>query len=50
MIDGETPCAFIELKDLLFIFGPIKKTSTGKIQKAQLRNQAIEFIKTRSLS
>ena len=70
---GETPCAFIELKDgfeisadqlrdwcqkylagfklpSLFIFGPIKKTSTGKIQKAQLRNQAIEFIQTHSLS
>ena len=70
---GETPCAFIELKDgfeisadqlrdwcqkylagfklpSLFIFGPIKKTSTGKIQKAQLRNQAIDFIQTHSLS
>ena len=30
----------------LFIFGPIKKTSTGKVQKAQLRAQAIETLKT----
>ncbi|MDF2115702.1 acyl-CoA synthetase [Roseiarcaceae bacterium H3SJ34-1] len=60
---GETPCAFIELKDgasadeadiIAFckqhlanfkvpksvVFGPIPKTSTGKIQKFQLREQA----------
>jgi fatty-acyl-CoA synthase len=60
---GETPCAFIELKDgatateadiITFckqnlagfkvpksvVFGPIPKTSTGKIQKFQLRAQA----------
>ncbi len=66
---GETPCAFVELKDgqeisevelrdwckkhlagfklpSLFIFGTIKKTSTGKVQKAKLRAQAIEIAKT----
>ena len=59
---GETPCAFIELKDnteateaeiIAFcrsqmpgfktpkavVFGPIPKTSTGKIQKFMLRDQ-----------
>ncbi|MBL6947937.1 MAG: acyl-CoA synthetase [Rhodospirillales bacterium] len=63
---GETPCAFIELKDpsrppteqdiidfcrdniarfkapKTVIFGPIPKTSTGKIQKFKLREQAKE--------
>ncbi len=60
---GETPCAFILLKDgaetteaelvafcrqhlagfkipKTFVFGPLPKTSTGKIQKFQLRNAA----------
>ncbi len=63
---GETPCAFIELKDgaeavtaeemIEFcrdnmahfkcprhvVFGPLPKTSTGKIQKFKLRDQARE--------
>ena len=62
---GETPCAFIELKDgikateeeiILFckenmagfkrpkhvIFGELPKTSTGKIQKFELRKKAKE--------
>ena len=61
---GETPCAFIELKDVAVppdeediigfcrdnlahykcprhvVFGPLPKTSTGKIQKYKLREQA----------
>jgi fatty-acyl-CoA synthase len=60
---GETPCAFIQLKDgetatteeiIAFarrhlagfkcprtvVFGPLPKTSTGKIQKFTLREQA----------
>jgi len=61
---GETPCAFVELKDgagetttddiIAFcrdnlahykcpravVFGPLPKTSTGKIQKFKLRDQA----------
>jgi fatty-acyl-CoA synthase len=61
---GETPCAFVELKDAPespseediigfcrdnlahykcprhVIFGPVPKTSTGKIQKFKLREQA----------
>ena len=63
---GETPCAFIELKDgasvseadlIAFcrqhmahfktpkrvVFGTIPKTSTGKVQKFTLRNQAREL-------
>jgi len=63
---GETPCAFIELKDGAgdiseqeivdfcrgqlahykaprhVVFGPLPKTSTGKIQKFKLRQQAAE--------
>ena len=60
---GETPCAFVELKDSarlteqeiiehcraglarfkvpkLVVFGPLPRTSTGKIQKFMLRQQA----------
>ncbi|MDQ3828978.1 MAG: hypothetical protein M3361_06655, partial [Candidatus Tectomicrobia bacterium] len=60
---GETPCAFLELKDgatatekeiiefcrshlahfkapKMVVFGPLPKTSTGKIQKFILRDQA----------
>ena len=61
---GETPCAFVELKDVPkppieediiqfcrdnlahyksprhVVFGPLPKTSTGKIQKFKLREQA----------
>ncbi len=61
---GETPCAFVELKDVPkspseediiefcrdnlahykcphhVVFGPVPKTSTGKIQKFKLRQQA----------
>jgi fatty-acyl-CoA synthase len=60
---GETPCAFIELKEgalvseeelmahcrshlagfkvpKSFVFGPLPKTSTGKIQKFVLRDRA----------
>jgi fatty-acyl-CoA synthase len=61
---GETPCAFVELKDgadpvseadiigfcrdnmarfkvpKMVVFGPLPKTSTGKIQKFKLREQA----------
>ena len=60
---GETPCAFVTLKEGMqateqeiiefcranmahfkapktVIFGPLPKTSTGKIQKYVLRNQA----------
>ena len=60
---GETPCAFIDLKEGMsvdeaeltahcrehlagfklpktFVFGPLPKTSTGKIQKFQLRERA----------
>ncbi len=63
---GETPCAFILLKDGVetteadiitfcrqhlagfklpktIVFGPLPKTSTGKIQKFQLRNAAKEL-------
>ena len=63
---GETPCAFILLKDGVetteadivahcrahlagfkvpktFVFGPLPKTSTGKIQKFQLRNAVKEL-------
>jgi fatty-acyl-CoA synthase len=60
---GETPCAFVTLKDgsaataeeltsfcrgrlagfkvpRTFVFGPLPKTATGKIQKYLLREQA----------
>ena len=60
---GETPCAFVELRDgasataeeiiafcrvrlagfkcpKTIVFGPVPKTSTGKIQKFQLRERA----------
>jgi fatty-acyl-CoA synthase len=63
---GETPCAFVMLKDgaetteaqliefcrahmagfktpKTFVFGPLPKTSTGKIQKFMLRSQAKEI-------
>jgi fatty-acyl-CoA synthase len=63
---GETPCAFVLLKDgaevtveditafcrlhlagfkipKTFVFGPLPKTSTGKIQKFMLRNAAREL-------
>jgi len=63
---GETPCAFVLLKDgaevtveeitafcrqhlagfkipKTFVFGPLPKTSTGKIQKFMLRNAAREM-------
>jgi fatty-acyl-CoA synthase len=60
---GETPCAFVELKDELdlspdaalahcrqnlagfkvpkrFVFGPLPRTATGKVQKFALRDAA----------
>ncbi len=63
---GETPCAFVELRDGAtvteediiqhcrdnlahfkcprhVVFGPLPKTSTGKIQKFKLRDQAVEL-------
>jgi fatty-acyl-CoA synthase len=63
---GETPCAFVSLKDgatcteediiafckahmagfktpRTIVFGPLPKTSTGKIQKFMLRQQAKEL-------
>jgi len=61
---GETPCAFVSLKDgadisaediitfcrdhlahfkipKTIVFGPLPKTSTGKIQKFKLRERAV---------
>ena len=63
---GETPCAFVELKDgaapterelidhcraklahykapKTVVFGPLPKTSTGKVQKYALRDRAREL-------
>ncbi|MCD9087281.1 acyl-CoA synthetase [Stenotrophomonas sp. SY1] len=64
---GETPCAFIELKEALelshenalahcrqhlagfkvprrFVFGPLPRTATGKVQKFMLRDAARELV------
>ena len=48
---GETPCAFLELKPgaskpddpKTLIYGPLPKTSTGKVQKFVLRDKAISL-------
>lgn len=66
---GETPCAFIELKEAAamageealahcrqnlagfkvprsFVFGPLPRTATGKVQKFSLRDRARELLET----